>query len=965
MRPRPDVPVVGRSAPLAELAATWHDAVATGGRVMLVAGEAGMGKTTLVGAFADSLGDGADVVTGQCVAFAGEGMPYAAVVQVLREVIRLHGVDDVLGWAGVGGSSLGAVLPELGPDPGAADTQQLRLYEAITLVLEGAARRRPLLVVIEDLHWGDPATWHLLRFLSGAVTDAPLMILATYRDDELHRRHPLRPVLAELARQRRVGRLDLGPLDPDAVADLVTAIAGRSTARAVTAAIVRRGDGVPYLVAELARSAAEGVAMPGTLRDALLARVRGLSEGTQGVLRLASAAGTQFEHELLAEVADVPAAELDVALREAVDAVILVPDETGYRFRHALLHEVVHDELLPGEQARIHGRLADVVAERPELSGARGHDLVHHLFAAHRFEDAFAAALQRATDRATPHHEALALYTRALEVWDLVGEPAKVWGSHADILQGAAATAVWAGQPDRALTLIDAALHETGPGQDPEARARRLVIKAQALSALVRPGALEALEEAVALTSAERPTAVRAKTLEFHAAQLMLIGRYAEARDVADEAIAVATAIEAPAYRGSARTTRAIAVCALGDEERGLAEMQAARADSEVRPRTALRLWINWSDQLTLAGRFAEARDAALAGVEQARAKGLERSHGTMLLGNAAEPMLALGELAEASRLVARGLELSPPHNHLLQLRGLQAWIAVWEDRAAEAEEILVEFCPTIEGRTEQVQFEIALSMVDAWLRLLSPEPDPERAWRTTQRILRSPGRQSPARLWQTAYLSAAAWRARAGRTAAERDLLSAQTAAIPAALVAPTWRPLVAAELTDDATTWRAALDDPAVAAGPAQLRPLAAIRLAESLLRDGDRAAAAELLAEAAGSAGRMGFRVFVRRAEDVLDRAGLAGPRRRSSDPTELTAREREVLARLAEGRSNGEIAAELFISTKTASVHVSNILAKLQVSTRGEAAALAHTRPELLRRANRRQSSLSSVGRNGQS
>lgn len=136
---------------------------------------------------------------------------------------------------------------------------------------------------------------------------------------------------------------------------------------------------------------------------------------------------------------------------------------------------------------------------------------------------------------------------------------------------------------------------------------------------------------------------------------------------------------------------------------------------------------------------------------------------------------------------------------------------------------------------------------------------------------------------------------------------------------------------------------------AGPAQLWPLAAIRLAECLLGGEDRAEAGELLSAAAARAGRMGFTVLVRQVEDLLDRAGLARRRRRTSTPTELTGREREVLALVADGRSNGEVAGALFISTKTASVHVSDILAKLQVFTRGEAAALVHARPELLGRA----------------
>ncbi|WP_170297188.1 helix-turn-helix transcriptional regulator [Georgenia thermotolerans] len=943
MPPRPVPLLVGRSAQLDELRRTWSAALTDGARLTLVAGEAGMGKTTLVAAFAESLDD-AEVVTGQCVAFAGEGMPYAAVAQIVRDLVRRYGQDQVIGWAGAGWTSLGTLLPGLTPAPGGADVERLRLYEAVTLVLEEAARRHPLLVVVEDLHWGDQSTWHLLRFLGAALTDAPVMILATYREEELHRRHPLRPVLAELLRQRGTTRLDLGPLDAAGTADLVAAVG--SPPPGVAAAIYRRSDGVPYFVEELARAAADGVTMPGTLRDALLGRVRALSEETQHVLRTAAAAGTQFEHELLAAVSDLPAPALDAALREAVDAVVLVPDETGYRFRHALLHEVVQDDLLPGEHTRLHARYAAVLTERPELSAARGHDLVHHLFAAHRLDEAFRAALASAEDGATAPHEALALYERALEVWDLVREPAAVAGDHDVVLERAARAAIWAGEAERALALVEAALRGTPADAAPEVRAYRLVIQGRALGNLMRPGGPEVLAEAVALTGDRPPTRQRAMALELLSAQLGLAGRHREAIAVADEAIAVATALDEPAYRGSARNTRAMALCALGDEEAGLAELAAARADSTARSRIAMRFWINWSNQLNLAGRFQEAKEAALAGVEMTRALGLERSGGVMLFGNAAEPMIALGELAAAERMVDRAIELVPPQNYVLHLRILRAWLALWHDRPEEVEQTLADFASVAEGHSPQTQFQGELTLLTAWLALLGPRPDPGRAWDATQRMLRAPGGHVPNRLWQVAHLAAAALRLRADDAVpADRALLAGQVAEIPAALVRPTWAPMVAAELAGDAATWRSALADPGVLAGPAVLGPYAGLQLARCLAGQ-DRAGAEPVLAAARREAERIGARLLTRHLDDVAQRAGLGTPRRRGADPTALTVREREVLALVAAGRSNGEIAAELFISTKTASVHVSNILAKLGVPTRGAAGALAHSRPDLL-------------------
>jgi DNA-binding CsgD family transcriptional regulator/tetratricopeptide (TPR) repeat protein len=943
--------VVGRAGPLDQLRTTWDAAREEGARTVLVAGEAGMGKTTLVTRFAELLSDEADVVSGQCIAFAGDGMPYAAVVQILRTLVERHGQDAVLEWAGAGWTSLGAVLPGLSAPASASDMERLRLYEAVARVLEGAARQRPLLVVVEDLHWGDPSTWHLLRFLAAALGDAPLLVLATYRDDELPGRHPLRPVLAELLRQRGTTRLDLGPLEADAVADLVTALAPGLSA-GTTATIVRRSEGVPYFVDELARAAAEGVSMPGTLRDALLARVRSVGEETHQVLRIASAAGLQVEHELLAEVAELPAQRLDAALREAVDAVVLVPAGTGYRFRHALLSQVVHDDLLPGEHARLHSRFADVLARRPDLSVAHSHDLIHHLFAAHRQDEGFRAALARAAERTPAHHQALALYEQALDVWDRVTAPEAVAGPRDHVLQEAAGAAVRAGEPERALALAEASLREAAPGLDPEVRAQRLALKARAMGNLMREGTVEVLREAVALTSPERPTAVRAMALELLSTHLILGGRHEEGLAVADQALAAADAVGEAAYRGSARNSRAMALCAMGQEELGMAEMEAAREDSETRPRTTVRYWINWSNQLNLAGRFAEARDAALAGMERTRAEGLERSGGIMLIGNAAEPMIALGQLDEAERMVRRALEQAPPPNYVLHLRILTACIAMWRDRTDEVEQVLADYADVLAGRG-QAQFVHDLTLLDAWRQLLGPVPDPAGAWRRVQRVLVAPEGAAPARLWQLAFLAAAALRSRAdeGRTRpGEEDpdlaVLRRQLERMPDCRARATWEPLVTAELADDFPTWRAALDDPGVAAGQVVMRPYAAIGLGRALVAAGERSAAEPVLLEARDRARQLGAQALVRAADDVRRRAGIAGPRRRTTGPTELTDREREVLALVAEGRTNGEIAAALFISTKTASVHVSNILAKLGVSGRGEAAALAHTRPQLL-------------------
>ena len=279
----------------------------------------------------------------------------------------------MLAWAGAGGPALGVLLPDLTGGPPEGDSIRLQLFEAVTQLWERASEHSPLVVIIEDIHWADESTRHLLRFLARALTDAPVMIVASYRTDELTRRHPLRPFLAEIGRLAGTVRVDVPSLDRAEVAELLTRLLDRPPSNAVIDTVFRRSEGIPYFVEELTRSAARGcIDMPDTLRDALNVRVQNLSDEAQQVVELAAVAGNRVDHELLAAVAGGAAVDLDRGLREAIDASVLTADETGYGFRHALLREVVHDDLLPGQHARLHAAVRRP-AGGPPRAGQPGH----------------------------------------------------------------------------------------------------------------------------------------------------------------------------------------------------------------------------------------------------------------------------------------------------------------------------------------------------------------------------------------------------------------------------------------------------------------------------------------------------------------------------------------------------------------------------------------------------------------
>ena len=245
------------------------------------------------------------------------------------------------------------------PCAGGAD----RLYDAVAEVLENVAAVRPVVLVIEDLHWVDPQSLGLLRFLVRVIEDARVLIVLTFRSDELGRGSALRAWLPELDRNRRVTRLELARLDRRQVREMATAILDGPPDEDELAQVYLRTDGVPFFVEELV--CCSGVrsldSFPDTLRDILLARYEQLSEPTQRMLRLIAAGGVRVEHELLVAVCDESPEAIDVAASEAIAASVLVVDGTAYAFRHALVREAIHDQLLPGERVRFHTRYAQAL----------------------------------------------------------------------------------------------------------------------------------------------------------------------------------------------------------------------------------------------------------------------------------------------------------------------------------------------------------------------------------------------------------------------------------------------------------------------------------------------------------------------------------------------------------------------------------------------------------------------------
>jgi len=994
--------LVGRAGQLATLEAALAEAGRGRPATVLIGGEAGIGKSRLVSEFAErARGAGARVLTGGCLELGADGLPFAPFTSVLRELVRDLGADGVAGLLPSGATrELARLLPEFGQPAGSDDAGQARarLFEQMLILFEQLAERGPVILIVEDAHWADRSTRDLLAFLvrNQQVLDGAL-IAVTYRSDELHRMHPLRPLLAELDRVDWVARIELDRLSRGDTDDLVARITGRQPPEDVLAAVYRRTEGNPLFVEALIGDGENlGSGLPDSLRDLLVASVRRLPEPTQDVVRVASAGGERIGHALLAAVIGLDEPALASALRPAVAANVLLTDSDGYLFRHSLIREAVHDELLPGERGKLHGRFAEAINNDPQLvlPGRAPVEQAYHWYAAHDLTWALISAWQAAAEsgKTLAYAEQLAMLSRVLELWDQVPDAAQQIGTeHLAVLEAAVRVAELTGEYDRGVTFTQAALREVDVAAEPTRAGLLYDARGHLKYLLGRTDYVADLREAVRLVPADPPSSARARVLErLTHDQYQRHGGWsaAEFQAAAEEAVATARQVGDRATEAAALITLACAepVTNLDQVHAWLAEARAVAARAQAY-QPLLRADITESDVLEGLGQHERAAAVAREGIATARDYGLARTSGVILAINLAEPLVSLGRWDEATDVIERTLQLLPPLLGRSGLYRLSGDVALARGDLAAAAESVASNRAVLFGTKFKDERQLPLARLDTELRLASGRPaealsvvDDALGWFDA-----SP---SPRYAWP---LLVAGARACAAAAAARDDALTARAAALRGRLRAEADRLAAdgiaqqARRLTFAAEMMRAdrALagavngDGAATGAGPGDLRvawdaaaqawetasepyplALALLRSAEAALNAGDHDGGADPLRRAAALAEQLGavplrddVALLARRARISLgpgegtDRqASAAGPTARDSrterERLGLTAREFEVLRLVAAGRSNPEIASELFISAKTASVHVSNILGKLGVASRGEAAATAH-------------------------
>ncbi|MFD9586039.1 ATP-binding protein [Streptomyces sp. NPDC059980] len=974
-------PFIGREDELARLTGVLERAAAGDPRAVLLAGDAGVGKTrTLTEAAAHAASTGMTVLTGHCVDLGDVGLPYlpfteilgaAAADERLAPAFTAHpAVDRLIGTAsGTGGT----------PDPGG----RLQLFEGIAGLLADLADLTPLLLVLEDLHWADQSSRDLLRFLlSRGVLQRPspggpprrLAVFASYRADDLHRRHPLRPLLAELIRLPAVDRLELRPMADADVARLVRALRTGPVSDGTVRRIVDRAEGNAFYAEELL-AALPGDDTPdssgvpgglGSLADVLLIRIEQLSETAQQVLRTAAVAGRRVGHDLLRDAVQLPEEELESALREAVGRQLLLPgDDATYSFRHALTREAVYADLLPGERVRLHGLFARLLAEEGR-SAKSAAERAHHSRESHDLADALAASLE-AADHAqlvgAPAEELRHLET-ALELWAVVDAAARP-ESHdtVTLTLRASAAAARAGEPHRAVQLTRSALARAGADTDSELAARvRYTLAGNLIRIDSLNDAFTYSSEALALIPAEPPSYTWVWAAATHVMAARQVGREEDAERVARQALEIAERLRL----GDAQADLIISLVGMEAHNRRTAQGRDRLRRARELARTAGNLPVEMRALFNLAIGCYESGvlDECLAwvgdGLDRARRAGLLSSPYALELRYLESLVLyTLGRWDECARAAAEDAELLPSAGGFATGPALYVALARGElDAATTGARALLD-------RPFDWMATLVASVVltDAAALRGDAEEAVRRMSASVEALTDASVSERPDVVVRLAALTLAAVADAAEESRLSGDATAAKRCAETAADLLELARSTAArgedgTEQGPEGLAWlaRAEAEGVRAATGPdvdAWDRAVTAFgygdpyelarcrrRLAEALLTADRREEAAEQAHAARDTAVRLGA-VPLREAVDALVRRGrLADTPAPGDRIAALTARESDVLRLLGRGRTNRQIGEELFISGKTASVHVSNILAKLGAASRTEAVAIAY-------------------------
>jgi DNA-binding CsgD family transcriptional regulator len=991
------VAFVGREGELSHLVG----AVGGGTRLVLVVGDAGVGKTRFAEeGMARAAAAGVVTVRGECLPLA-DTLPLLPVAAALGELARLDG--GKLADAALDATpeyvrrEIGRLLPGLGsgrwPGPAAGRDEgwrRERLFSAVAELLDAVAsiRGSGVGLVIEDVHWADSATLDCLTFLARAGSRGAVTVVATCRSDEA----PVAAHVANWLAQARGGagveEIRLGPLSRSEVMGQVTALTGRPVPPRVVDELYARAEGNPFFTEQLVAAALAGEAggelrapagLPGRLAELLAARAGRCAGDARAVLAALAVAGRPLAEDPLSAVTGLDADAVRRGLRELTAARLLADDTTegAHRLRHALLAEAVAGGLLPGERATLHERTARALAAGGDETLAA--EVAGHWQAAGRPDGELPArvAAAEAAERVFGYAEAAAHWQRAIELCKTQPGAAGLAGVGVPRMYVRAVDALYlSGDGERAAVAAEEAYRRFAGDPDPATAA---VVRHRAAfhRAFDAPAAgLSLMEEALGLYEQVPPSADHAMArFDYADVFLHVAGGWNQpsvpallnrALEIAEAACATALIPRILSFSAEDAFLRGQINDGFAFLERGWA---SARASQDVP--AVLWLSINQSDALLKLAEFQRAAEVALQGLGRARQAGLEASLlATILAFNASEALLARGCTAEAAALIDPLTDRPPDLLHRL-VQEARAEIDLLRgkiDAAVSRRELI----DAVFAHAGNIEFARESAPRAAELALWAGRSGDAHA--AVQRVLP---------LFKTPDLSIVCGRLlvagmRACADLAERARARCDEAAAAAAAEAgdglASWAGQVSgapftehpyvATIPAERATWDAerarlagASDPDAWGAAAKAWQELgcphragyAWWRQAEAQLNTGQpsKAAAAALRAAAAAGEGHAPLLAEVRnmaqRSHILLQPSEAdtaeSGLPDQGPVPYGLTGRELAVLRLLAAGRTNTQIGAELYISHKTASVHVSNILRKLGVTGRAQAAALA--------------------------
>ncbi|MGB3441967.1 MAG: AAA family ATPase [Actinophytocola sp.] len=930
MSRRVSVPeLIGRRSELAVLGAALTDAVAGTGRLVLVEGDAGVGKTRVVQEFADRAArDGATVLSGGCLQLEAD-IPYAPFEEALG------GLPDRQG------------LFRGGTDRA---TEFRRVADMI------AAAGRPVVLVLEDLHWADASTRDLFVFLQRALRHAPVLQIGTHRTGEVGGDHPVAGMVAELGRLPHTERLRMPPLDPAETTALARGLLGVEPGGEMVKVLLIRAEGNPFFTEELIAAWPARGEVPQTVREVVITRLARLTEGARQLSRLASVIGRSVSHDLLAELAALSGVDIGGSVRDLIHhGQLVTAGDDGYAFRHALIREAIYADLLPGERRAAHARVARLLAARPTPVA----ELAHHWDAAGEADEALAASVRAGESAAAAFAsaEAHAHYERALRRWPGASDPEALTGLDlATLLDRAAAAASIASRNARAVELTRERLALLDPVREPERAAVAYAELAhRAWASADWPLARSANRRALELIPADSPE--RVAIMAHRVGLAMLQSRHREALRFARELIPVAQA--AGDTRSYARGLMVLGISSIGtgqiEDGLGYLRNHLALANETRDPRMIGVSYANHTEALVWVDRPEEALALSREGIARASEFGFD-FYLLLIVGNQVRALAELSRWDEALDTTDDPTDQGADAFTRLPVDQTRADVYLKRGDVAAAAALLAPAAATLAGQ-DDVQFGTELSALQALMALQEGRwADARAAVREGLRVALSADNQHRA-----ARLTAIGVRVEAdaahddGLTRADEILAAgeAHLAALTEDGAVPLPRTLRSLALARAERT-RLASPDPAawstvagIAAHDRHLLGYARFREAEALLLGrGLRPRAVTALTEAAGIAASLGAIPLAKDVRALAERARLTLPTVAATpaaeDPHGLTAREVEVLALVGLGRTNAEIAAALFISTKTASVHVSNILRKLGLKSRIQAAAVAQRR-----------------------